>query len=236
MCCCCWLLIVVRENLLANAESERERERLFTFLNLFMRSQFVIVTQIKYNDNTLLCLCKVGACSGFVIGPLIAEKMTLLHFVWLVRRTNKSGGSNKSRPPRSNCTVISVSTMLLRSRNIFEHLLDHSTSWEIVIFCFKFFIQSMQCQRRSYSQCQPSNIVMSITNTPSYTIQRRKRKDAAKCNNVFRYTSNLSSFNAKRKYYSTHHSQSIMIQWTHFHLHSSSSPNLLPNSLHRFIE
>ena len=104
----------------------------------------------------------------------------LLHFAWIVRWTNKSGNGNRNKPPRSNRTLPSFSTMLLWSRNIFKRLLDHSTSWEIVIFHFRIFTQSMQYQRRSYLQCQPSNIVMSSTKTPSYTIQWRK--DAANFN------------------------------------------------------
>ena len=104
----------------------------------------------------------------------------LLHFAWIVCRTNKSGVSDRNRLPRSNRTLASFSTMLLWSQNIFERLLDHSTSWEIVIFLFQDFHPKYAYQRRSYSQCQPLNIVVSSAKTPSYTIQWHE--DAANCN------------------------------------------------------
>ena len=63
---------------------------------------------------------------------------------------------------------------------MFRCVLERSRSREIVIFCFKIFAQSGIYQRRSYSQCQPTNIVMSSANTPSYNIQWRE--DAANCN------------------------------------------------------
>ena len=63
---------------------------------------------------------------------------------------------------------------------MFSCLLGLSTSWEIVIFCLAIFTQNMQYQRRSYSQCQALNIVMSNAKTPLYTIQWRE--DAANCN------------------------------------------------------
>ena len=94
--------------------------------------------------------------------------------------TNKSGDSNRNNPHCSNRTPASFSAMFLWSRNICKRLLDHSTSWEIVIFHFKIFTQSMQYQRRSYLQCQPSNIVVSSAKTPSYTIQWHE--DAVNCN------------------------------------------------------
>ena len=68
----------------------------------------------------------------------------LLHFAWIVRRTNKSGDSNRNNPHCSNRTPASFSAMFLWSRNICKRLLDHSTSWEIVIFHFRIFTQSMQ--------------------------------------------------------------------------------------------
>ena len=63
---------------------------------------------------------------------------------------------------------------------MFRCFLELSTSWEIVIFHFKIFTRSMPYQRWSYSQCQPSNIVVSSAKTPSYTIQWHK--DAMICN------------------------------------------------------
>ena len=104
----------------------------------------------------------------------------LLHFALIVRWTNKSGASNRNRSPRSDQTLGSFSTMLLWSQDIFKRQLEHSASRETVIFHLSIFTRSKQYQRRSYLQCQPLNIVMSSTKTPSYTIQWRK--DAANFN------------------------------------------------------
>jgi len=140
-------------------------------------------SSLQLKSETIIVIYYVLPSSGHVLALLLELWLPryegLLHFAWIVRWTNTSGNSNRNKPPRSNRTLPSFSTMLLWSRNIFKLLLDHSTSWEIVIFCFKIFTRSMPYQRRSYSQCQPSNIVMSNAKTPSYTIQWRE--NAANC-------------------------------------------------------
>ena len=104
----------------------------------------------------------------------------LLHFALIVCWTNKSGASNRNRSPRSNQTLGSFSTMLLWSQDIFKRQLEPSASRETVIFHLSIFTRSKQYQIRSYLHCQPLNIVMSSTNTPSYIIQWHE--DAANCN------------------------------------------------------
>ena len=141
-------------------------------------------SSLQLKSETIIVIYYVLPSSGHVLALLLELWLPryegLLHFAWIVRWTNTSGNSNRNKPPRSNRTLPSFSTMLLWSRNMFACLLERSTSWEIVIFHFKIFTRSMQYQRRTYSQCQPSNIVVSSAKTPSYTIQ--SHEDAVNCN------------------------------------------------------
>ena len=141
-------------------------------------------SSLQLKSETIIVIYYVLPSSGHVLALSLELWLPryegLLHFAWIVRWTNKSGNSNRNKPPRSNRTLPSFSIMLLWSRNIFKRLLDHSTSWEIVIFLFQDFHPKYAYQRRSYSQCQPLNIVVSSAKTPSYTIQWHE--DAANCN------------------------------------------------------
>ena len=66
----------------------------------------------------------------------------LLHLLCILRRTDKPGVSNRNRLSRSIQTLPSISTMLLRSRNMFRRLPVNFTSWEIVIFRVKIFTRN----------------------------------------------------------------------------------------------
>ena len=153
-------------------------------MQLYSTHVYEAISSLLLKSETSIVIYYVFPSSGHVLASSLElwfpRNDDLLHFARIVRQTNKSSVCKRNISPRSNLTLAPFSTMLLWSRNIFKRLQDHSTSWEIVIFCLKIFTQCMQCQRLSYSQCQPSNIVMSSTNTPSYTIQWRE--DAANCN------------------------------------------------------
>ena len=66
----------------------------------------------------------------------------LLHLLCILRRTDKSGVSNRNWSSFSIQTLTSFSTMLLWSRNMFRRLLDHFPSWKIVIFRVKIFTRN----------------------------------------------------------------------------------------------
>ena len=155
-------------------------------MQLYSTHVYEAISSLLLKSETSIVIYYDFPSSGHVLASSLdrwfPRNDDLLHFARIVHQTNKSSVCKRNRSPRSNRTLASFSTMLLWSRNIFKLLLDHSTSWEIVIFHFKIFTRSMPYQRWSYSQCQPSNIVVSSAKTPSYTIQWHE--DAVNCNMI----------------------------------------------------
>ena len=119
-------------------------EKIYSIMYICYVYEVYMSLHLKSKTRTLFyhVIASPGCALASSLELWLPRNDDLLHLLCILRRTDKSGVSNRNWFSFSIQTLTSFSTMLLWSRNMFRRLLDHFPSWKIVIFRVKIFTRN----------------------------------------------------------------------------------------------